>query len=312
MTSIVVTGANGFVGRQLSTALLAAGYSVRGLVRTSRDGAADVRSVDYSDPASISVALHGADCVVHVAGLAHVDSRHLARAEEAFRCANVAVSRHVATACVMADVPRIVLLSSAGVLGPESPAGGFTDLSPAQPYDPYTRSKLAAERTVTEIALPAGIGLTILRPPMIYGDQAPGSFARLSRLLDQGWPLPVGALEARRSAIGIYNLCEAIIAALESDACGAEPILVADEPPVTVADFVRELARARARVVRVPAVPAGLLKFALVVLGRRADYRRLFGAFELRLGLAQRKLGWAPRHTLSEQLARTVREEGLR
>jgi len=308
MKDVVVTGATGFVGRHLRRALGTSGYRARGLARSATGNDTGLVQVDYDDAASLSGAVAGADCVVHVAGLAHVDPRQFADPEAAFRAANVVVACNVARACVSSGVPRLVLLSSAGVLGTESPAGGFTDDSPARPHDPYTRSKLAAEREVADIAEASGLGLTILRPPMIYGPGAPGSFARLSRMLDSGWPLPVGAIGMRRSLIGIDNLCDAIIAACESPPCGARAILVADEPPVTVAQFARELARARARRARIVAIPGGLLRILLSVLGRQADYRRLFGAFELRLGDARERLGWTPRHTLAGQLAAVVRE----
>ena len=96
MKRIVVTGASGFVGRRLLAALGECGYPARGLVRAAHAGSGEFIGVDYGDAAALAAALRTADCVVHVAGLAHVEPRHLPDAEAAFHEANVGVACNVA------------------------------------------------------------------------------------------------------------------------------------------------------------------------------------------------------------------------
>lgn len=298
---IAVTGATGFVGAHLVPHLISCGYSVVALVRDKEPGPGR-RVVDFRDTESIVKALADIDIVVHAAGLAHVRESGGETLAALFREANSDLPGRVANAAVAANVRRIVLVSSAGVLGAVSPPGGFSDESAANPYNIYTESKLGGELAVYGACATGTLEVIVIRPPMIYGPGAPGSYQRLRQWISRGWPVPVLSTAALRSYIGIRNFCDAVVAAIATEIVPTVPILVADCDALSASDFAREISLAMGKRFRSLRIPAGLLRTVLAALGRKADGRRLEGAFVLKPHLAKQTLGWEPRFSCREDL----------
>ena len=299
--SIAVTGASGFIGGHAVRTFERAGFEVRALSRAA--GGSRFASLDYLDTDAVAYALHGVNVVVHAAGLAHVSKRQLSDPRRAYDEANVRAAVSVAGACVKAGVESLVLLSSAGVLGRESPEGGFDDRTAPNPYDLYTVSKLEGERRVSELAMGSRLAVAVLRPPMVYGPGAPGSFKRLAAWIDRGWPLPLGSIVNRRSFVGVRNLCDAMRAWAIGAISGISTMLVADSVAITAAEFARQIARAKGRRAHFLAVPPWVLRVAFGAVGRLDNYRRLGGSFELHPSRLRELLGWHPPYALADELS---------
>jgi nucleoside-diphosphate-sugar epimerase len=305
MKAVAVTGASGFIGRHAADTFERAGLLVRAFSRQPTESR--INALNYLDTDGVARALEGIRTLVHIAGLAHVSPRQLLDADGSFHEANVRAAVSVAEACRKAGVESLVLLSTAGVLGKQSPEGGFDDSSPPDPYDPYTRSKLEGELRVSELAAGGNLRVTIIRPPMVYGPKAPGSFSRLCAWIDRGWPLPLGSLDNRRSFIGIRNLCDALLQAVNSTIPGANVMLVADTEPLTTAEFARQIAHYMGSPSRLVSAPLWLLKCALAATGRGEEFRRLAGAFELHPSRIQALLGWRAPYTVEAELSWALR-----
>lgn len=302
MTAIAVTGASGFIGRHVVAACTSAHLTVSGFTRSSTDP--NLTPLNYLDSDAAARALEGTEVVIHIAGLAHISSKSLADPLAAFRTANTQIATSMAEASARVGVRRFVLLSSAGVLGEESPPGGFDDSSPADPYDAYTLSKFEAEQRVLEAA-GGKISVVILRPPMVYGPGAPGSYRRLCAWIDRGWPLPLGSIVARRSFVGVRNLCSLLLtvaASTKHESNEPPTLLVSDSEALTVAEFAERIAIARNKRAILLPVPRGLLKWMLGRVGLRDEYRRLALPFELRPSRAREIFGWQPPHSAAEEL----------
>ena len=302
MTTVVVTGASGFIGRHVVSLLSERGMTVRGTTRSGRHHG--LAQVDYHDARALAGVLDGADTVIHVAGVAHLTSRSVADPARAFHDGNVDIAVNVAKASKDTDVRRFILLSSAGVLGLRSPPGGLRDTSPAMPYDAYTESKFEAEQRVSD-TLAHQCALTIVRPPMVYGPGAPGSYRRLCNWIERGLPLPIGRLNSRRSFIGIRNLCDLLLTITNAIGGGAgEPttLLAADHEPISVATFAQAIAAVRQRRALLVPVPDWLLRPALQCAGFQDEYRRLALPFELTPSRTQTLYGWSPPLSTTEEL----------
>ncbi|MHB8475448.1 MAG: NAD-dependent epimerase/dehydratase family protein [Steroidobacteraceae bacterium] len=311
MKIVAVTGASGFIGKHVVVAFRDAGSVVRGFTRAH--ASPDLIPLNYSDTDSVVRALDGVDVVVHVAGLAHVSPKSLDDPLASFRESNVNLALNMIKASICVGVRKFILLSSAGVLGQASPPGGFDDSSAAIPYDAYTTSKLEAERQVLEVA--RGISLAILRPPMVYGPGAPGSYRKLCKWIDRGLPLPLASIAARRSVVGIRNLCDLLvtIATFPREVpLELSTMLVADSEPITVAEFARQIAFARGRRARLLPVPPRLLEWGLSMAHMQEDYRRLALPFELMPSRARSLFEWRPPHTTVEELDWAVKVQTLR
>lgn len=205
--TIGITGASGVLGRALVDELVRQNRTdlrMFGRCGTGGTGHQYVERYDFSPQAWA-----GIDCVVHLAGATNAN----APAAD-LTLANVDLTINVARAAAAAGVRRFVFVSSLGVHG-KSAREAVSPVSPILPDNPYARSKVAAERAIRSVCEESELELVILRPPMIYGPGAKGSFPLLLRLVKSGVPLPLASATARRSFCSIANLISALLAALD-------------------------------------------------------------------------------------------------
>lgn len=301
MTRVVVTGANGFVGRRVCTCLLAAGREVIAVVRDElaaalMDVARVVKVGDIDAHTDWQRVLAPGDVVVHLAARAHQGEDATARA--AFQRINVDGTRGLVDAAVTAGVAQIVFVSSAKIYGERSlpDADGephaYTVDDVPHPIGPYGESKLAAETLLRERCAAAGMALTVLRPPLVYG---PGNKANLHALLTaiaRGWPLPFASIDNRRSLVHVDNLADAIARAIDT-ARGIRLFTVADVD-LSTPDLARALAAGLGRAPRLWPCPVAVLRAAGRLTGRADAIDRLTGSMLLERLRIRRELDWVP------------------
>ncbi len=303
---ILVTGATGFVGAALCRELLARGHTVRAAARRpsplshSRPGLRDVPLPDIAGDVDFGPLLDGMDAVVHLAGLAH----RAAGAQE-LRRVNVDATLRLAAAAA-GRARRFVFVSSVKVHGEDSGDGAYAESDPTRPQDAYGRSKLEAERALTDMAARSGMELVLIRPPLVYGPAVKANFLRLLQRVDTGLPLPFAGVRNRRSLIGLDNLVDAIARCVEHPEARG-PLLVADDESVSTPELLARTARALERPARLVRAPMWLLRSAAAIAGRRDEIRRLTASLVVDSSRARRLLGWRPRRTLDEGLAETAR-----
>ena len=307
MSSFVVTGANGFVGRHLCRHLTSLGHEVRGL-RRGPDQALGTVSVEYRDSAALTESFRGGDVLIHCAGRAHILGKDVPDAAARYTAVNVELTMRLVQAAEAAGVHRFVFISTAGVLGRHSGASELTDDSPEKPHDLYSSSKRDAEIRLAQFGLDSRIGITVVRPVLVYGPGAKGNFGRLVRMIRRGWPLPIGGVHGRRSLIGVRNLCDLIAAcALRPEGKGMT-LVAADREVTTQAVLARDIGFALGRPARVVDVPDGVLSRLLTGVGRRRDYERLTDDFIVRPERARTELGWHQPHDRASELRWALRE----
>jgi nucleoside-diphosphate-sugar epimerase len=307
---VAVTGAAGFVGRALVARLRAAGRTVREIVRDADDEIPDaiaVGALEAATPAALAQALEGVSAVVHLAARVHVTPLRAAEDERAFRAANVDATAALARAAVTAGVTRFVFASSVKVNGEATPPGRpFGPHDAPAPQDAYGRSKRDAEAMVFDATRGTPTIAVVLRIPLVIGPGAAGNVARLVDAVASGRTLPFAAIDNRRSVIGLANLCDALVAALDAVPPPGGVHFVADAAPVSTPSLVRSIAAALGRPVPLAYVPVPLLKLAGFFAGRRAEVDRLAGSLEVDTASFRAATGWRPAHTLDDELRRLV------
>ena len=302
---VLVTGANGFIGRALCSMLIGSGVAVNRCVRrASASGDAFIvgdidGSTDWHRP------LTGCDAVVHLAGRAHqLDDQALDSMEE-FRRVNVQGSLTLFAQAAERGVKRFVYVSSIGVNGNQTTVP-FTEADAPQPCEPYAMSKLEAEAGLKRLSAETGLELVIIRPPLVYGLDAPGNFGRLVHWVRKGIPLPLGAIHNRRSMVSLGNLTDFIAVCLKKPAAANQVFLVSDGQDISTTDLLKLVSRLVNRPVRLIPVPAAWLEAIIVALGERDTARRLFGDLQIDISKARELLAWSPPWSIDEGLSAAI------
>lgn len=301
---LVVTGASGFIGSHLIQTLRQAGRPFILSARSPVSAFPDRRFVPASQLAESDVE---ADCVIHLAGRAHILSEASDDPAAAFRAANTDYPLALARAFARKGTRRFVFLSSVGVLGNETARGHpFTHESRLAPHNAYALSKLEAEEGLKAIAAETGMEVVIIRPPLVYGAGAKGNFASLVGWLEKGIPLPLGAIHNRRSLVGIDNLVDLVMTTIDHPAAANRTFLVSDGEDLSTTELLRRTAAAMGRPARLLPVPAALLDGTARLLGKATLTRRLLSSLELDISFTCQTLTWHPPITVTEGLARAV------
>jgi len=267
---VLVTGADGFIGRHLVPYLAAQGYRVIAASRTTttfeNPNVSSILLPDLSKLFDWSPLLDQCDAVVHLAGIAHKYA-----GDALYDRINHRATSALARALSRGATKHLVFISSiAAQSGPYADHDLTEDDFPT-PTNAYGRSKFAGEQAVRA----AGISFTILRPVVIYGEGEKGNFAIVHRLSRLPVPLPFGALTAQRSILSIQNFKLAVETALSNPRARGETFIVSDPKPVTVASLI---AHHRAGLGRSPGLiplPESWIEASLKAMGQISIWERI-------------------------------------
>jgi nucleoside-diphosphate-sugar epimerase len=311
---MLVTGATGFVGGALVSELVANGSQVKALVRKVSTGlpvAVEQVVVDLGeieDEGAIKDAFAGVDVVVHAAARVHMMQDRSVNPLAEFRKLNRDATLALAGLAADARVKRFVFLSSIGVNGNNN-MEPFGEKDTPNPQEPYAISKYEAEQSLLAFSKKTGMEVVIIRPPLVYGPNAPGNFGSLVNWLRRGVPLPLGAINNKRSFVALDNLVSFIALCadqIRSPKASNHVFLISDDEDVSTTLLLRKVAAALGKNARLLPVPMGLMSFAARLIGKGDVANRLFGSLQVDSSKARDLLGWKPVITMSEQLNKTV------
>ncbi|KVR07244.1 NAD-dependent dehydratase [Burkholderia ubonensis] len=309
MSRVVVTGANGFVGRAVSRAFVADGHAVTALVRRPGGCAEGVSEWVCEGPDFTGLAdaeWPEVDCVVHLAARAHILSDTAADPDAAFRATNLDGTLRVAEAARRHGARRFIFVSSIKALGEVDGGRPFAEDATAQPEDAYGRSKYDAEQALRQFAGISGLDVIIVRPPLVYGPGVRANFLRMMDAVSRGWPLPLAAITARRSLVYVDNLADALLRCATDPRAAGECFHVADDDAPSIAALLQMLGDALGKPARLFPVPAGLLRALGRLTGSSAAIDRLTGSLQLDTGRIRRVLDWRPPYTTRQGLEATA------
>jgi nucleoside-diphosphate-sugar epimerase len=251
-------------------------------------------------------ALRDVNAVVHLAARVHTLRETAADPLAEYRRVNLDGTRRLAAAAARQGVSRLVFVSTSKVNG-EASARPFTESDSPRPEDAYARSKWEAEQALAHIGRETGLEHVILRPPLVYGPGVGANFGRLMRWVVRGVPLPLGAVDNRRSLLYLGNLVDAIRVCLDHPAAAERTYLVSDGEDVSTPELVRRIAGALGVAPRLFPVPVSMLRLAASAIGRRQEIERLVGSLQVDSAAIRRELGWSAPATMREGLTETAR-----
>lgn len=310
MTKVLVTGANGFIGRAVCKQIEAS-YNVRCGLRSAKSlvqiGAGMESTVvgEIGPDTRWENALKGIDAVVHLAAKVHVVQQSNAAIMNEYHRLNVQGTDALARAAVRAGVRRFVYLSSVKVNGDATPGDrGFVEADCPAPQDLYGKSKWEAEQVLAAVSRETGMEIVILRPPLVYGAGVKANFLSLLRAVDRGFPLPLGKINNRRSFIFVENLADAIARCLQHPDAAGRTFLVADGT-ISTPDLVRKVALGLGRRACLLPVPVVMLQGIGALLGKSSSVDKLTSSLVVDDREIRRMLGWVPPVSMDDGVTAT-------
>lgn len=302
---ILITGATGYIGRQL-TKSLSGEHEIFAVVR-ERSSQLDPSIVQYSGFDMLgdndwSMALADIDAVVHLAGKAHVTNARSIDINREYMQINCDAAVAVAEAAAERSVKRFVYISSARVNGEQSSVP-FCESDAVSPLDPYGQSKYAAELKLFHLSEQSDLEVVVIRPPMVVGPNAPGNVGKIIQWASRRTllPLPLGNTQNKRSIVGLSNLISLITTCLNHPRATNEVFFVADDVDLSTTQLFEHFAVAfRKKQIMMP-IPPWIMRLALTMIGKRSISKRLFGDFQVSTSKAHDLLGWRPEISFNDQ-----------
>lgn len=304
---IAVTGASGFIGRNLVLFLAKCGHEVISISRQSiqwdNPFVKTCLISNYENIGELETAFHGVEVVVHLAGVAHVFQKpNGPRQLSAFTYGNVICLVCCVQAARKSGCKRFVYVSSIGVNGESTNGQPFTIHSKPCPSTLYSFSKYHGEIAIRAMLEESSMDFVIIRPPMVYGDNCPGYFRRLVGIVRLMPVLPFAGFVNLRSFVGVDNLCSALEVASSHPACRNRLFLISDGEDISFSDLTLILARGiRRSAIQVP-FPKLIARILLSISGQSRLFFKANGELLVDSSFFAASTGWRPPRSLVDGL----------
>jgi len=317
-TSVLVTGANGFVGSRLCKYLIAQGFHVIAGVRKTSDCTlleelnVEYRYGDVTDPTSLPEMVAGVDYVVHNAGVIKAKKR------ETYFAVNELGTKDLLDTIVKSnpDVTRVVYISSVAAAGPSAKGKPVRESDPPHPITTYGQSKLAGEKMALSFA--DRLNVVSVRPPAVYGPGDKEILTLFKTVYGHIKPY-IGDTSRKLQLVHVDDLCAGIHKALIADTPSGEAYFVAEHQANTMRELMNLLQKACGRWTVPLYLPAPLFRgiaaiseFSFRLVGAtpmltREKVRELNASWEMDVSKASDELGFVSQIPFEEG-ARTTYE----
>ena len=305
---ILVTGASGFIGNELLKHLAFA--SVIAVSRTPQKNFENVEWKHFSLETLLKKGTFSGnyDVAIHLAGRAHILNENSDNPLAEFRKVNKNISLELVKQLVANGLKRFIFVSSIGVNGVttenESP---FTENSIVKPHSPYAISKYEAEVELIKLAKKLSFELVIVRPPLVYGKNAPGNFGKLVEIVKTQLPLPFGAINNKRSYVSVANLASFLEVCVTHPKAANETFLISDGFPVSTTALLKKLNKCFGGKAILLPIPKILLNFVFLIFGKKSMAVQLLDDWVVDTSKASSLLGWYPIESMDDALQKITR-----
>lgn len=242
--NIIITGASGFVGQNLSCFLEKNKYSIQKISLRKRNWESTF------DKASLGI--------VHLAGKAH-DTSNTDSDEEYFKV-NCDLTVKLFDLFLNSDIRDFFYFSSVKAVA-DTVDGVLVEDVHGIPVTPYGKSKLQAEQYLLKQKLPQGKRLFIIRPCMIHGPGNKGNLNLLYKVVKRGIPWPLGSFHNKRSFLSVDNLCFLLQSLIERKSVPSGVYNFADDDPVSTNELISLISETLHKKPRLWTVPIPMIKF---------------------------------------------------
>lgn len=280
MKNILLTGANGFIGK----------YFISQYGKIYKISTFSFLKDDFK-----SLHINKIDVIVHLSALVHQPKA----CEEAFEQVNVRNTIDLAVKAKASGVRHFVFMSTIAVYGKEHCS--LNENLTCKPVGFYGTSKLKAEMALQELQ-DTHFTVSIIRPPMVYGYNAPGNIKSLISLIQKIPILPLAGIKNKRSFVYVGNLCAMIEKIIETKKSGI--FLASDDTSLSTTRLIELIASGMNKKIYLVKLPffAELLKWV-----KPSIYRRLYERLEVDNALTKKLLEFQNPYTVEEEIITMVK-----
>jgi UDP-glucose 4-epimerase len=306
--NVLITGANGFVGKVLCQTLIKTAHQLTTLSRSTATSNTKNHLVltSFDCNTDFSQALKEIDIVIHLAGRAHVLNDKSANPYQAYAEINIEATKNLALQAANSGVKRFVFISSAKVNGEATNTVPFNELNTPSPEDDYGKTKYEAEKELRLIAANSHMEVVIIRPPLIYGKGVKANFKNLIKLCQSRLPLPFGAIHNKRSMVYVENLVDFMITCISHPKAANETFLISDDKDVSTTELIQTIRLSQGIPALLIPIPRQWIVCLLNLLGKKSLATRLCGNLQVDISKAKTLLNWKPPYTFKQAIQKTL------
>lgn len=323
---VLVTGATGFIGRHLVSALLARGYTVDALVRNREkartlwpDNSVGIIPGDLTQANTLESACDGVSIVFHLASCNYAAANNAEEMNRMHQEVTVKGTQSLLAVAENAGTKNFIFVSSVKAMG-EGGRDCLNETSLPVPETAYGRAKLAAEQVVLEAGGTCAMHTYNLRLPMVYGLDNRGNLWRMVTAIERGWFPPLPVLENRRSMVHVNDAIQAILLAAERGQAKNQTYIVTDGRAYSTSQIYELIRQALGQNIPRWRIPSPLL-WAGAKMGDCAERLRgnpapfnseylhkLIDSAWYSSEKIQRELGYTPQYSLETALPEIIQQ----
>lgn len=247
--NVIITGASGFVGRNLKSFLNDSGWCVTGISLRDQNWKKQIHNTSASS-------------IIHLAGKAHDTSSHI-QIKDYFKI-NRDLTIELFDLFLKSEINDFFYFSSVKAVADSVKDILIEDIKGA-PITAYGRSKFQAEQYLLTRTLPAGKRLFIIRPSMIHGPGNKGNLNLLYNVIEKGLPWPLAAFHNQRSFLSIDNLNYLIKRMMSNHEIPSGVYNFADDEVVSTNDLITLISKSLGRPPRLWRIPKTLVEVGVKV-----------------------------------------------
>lgn len=238
------------------------------------------------------------DIVLHCAALVH---QKVELSYEKYHKINVEYPVKLAKLAKENGVKQFVFISTIAVYGEDEEK--LDENTIYNPITPYGKSKLEAEKELLKLNDDSFI-VSIIRPPMIYGKNAPGNIDSLVKLVKKLPIIPLGKIENKRSFISIQNLCYLVDEVITQQKAGI--FLASDNEPLSTSRFIELIAKNLDKKIYLIKIP---FFESLLKLVKPSFHKRLYGSLEVDNTITKEKLNLKNPYSVEDGIRLMIKGE---
>ena len=275
MKTVLITGASGFVGQR---------FCVNNKDRYS------IKTVSLQNAQIEDLDLSGVDVILHLAGIAH---RMDKTDDSLYFQVNYELTKKLAEAAKQAGVGQFIFVSTIKVYGDDYEL--LTPETMCRPNDAYGKSKLMAEAALKDWETKDFI-ISIVRPPLIYGQGVKGNMQKLMGLVENRKYIPLGNINNKRSMLGLDNFVALLDRVIETRKSGT--FLIQDSEPVSTSRLISEIAKGKNIQIKLISIP-WVVRYTIKKIAPEI-YKRLFGSLVVDDSATRNLLNFEPPYSFEE------------